>query len=363
MKFKPLWALGLTMLAASTQAFGGATLDRIEQKKELVGVLMESYPPFSFLNDQNQLDGFDVDVAKAVAQKLGVKLRLETPSWDVIAAGRWSGRYDICICSMTPSKARAEVFDFPVEYYASPAVIVVNAKDDRIHGAKDLSGKKVGLTSASSYESYLNKNLVIEGAEDTQLQYPFEEVQIAPYDTEPCQRGPGIDIGRVVILVAHEFVAGLPGDAIGKETETQRGRPQQGNLGGVSADEARAKLPGPRDIAEDIPKFLMVPATCLHVGGHGVRSAARQRGHSGVAKKNLFRRDGKFPQPVRFVGEDHGVRPPVVFSPSMSFQNPFSRPRCSSSSSMGRLERKRKSRMVFLWRTRFTRMPSGCFSK
>ncbi|WP_460926699.1 ABC transporter substrate-binding protein [Pseudomonas sp. MC6] len=184
MKFKPLLALGLTILAASTQAFAGATLDRIEQKKELVGVLMESYPPFSFLNDQNQLDGFDVDVAKAVADKLGVKLRLETPSWDVIAAGRWSGRYDICICSMTPSKARAEVFDFPVEYYASQAVIVVNAKDERIHDAKDLSGKKVGLTSASSYESYLNKNLVIEGAEDTQLQYPFEDVQIAPYDTD-----------------------------------------------------------------------------------------------------------------------------------------------------------------------------------
>ena len=156
MKLQPLLALGLTILAAATQAFGGATLDRVEQKRELVGVLMESYPPFSFLNDQNQLDGFDVDVAKAVADKLGVKLRLETPSWDVIAAGRWSGRYDICICSMTPSKARAEVFDFPVEYYASPAVIVVKAKDDRIHGAKDLSGKKVGLPR-SSYESYSTK--------------------------------------------------------------------------------------------------------------------------------------------------------------------------------------------------------------
>ena len=61
---------GLTILAASSQAFAGATLDRIEQKKELVGVLMESYAPFSFLNDQNQLDGFDVDVAKAGAENL-----------------------------------------------------------------------------------------------------------------------------------------------------------------------------------------------------------------------------------------------------------------------------------------------------
>lgn len=48
MKLQPLLALGLTILAASSQAFAGTTLDRIEQKKELVGVLMESYPPFSF---------------------------------------------------------------------------------------------------------------------------------------------------------------------------------------------------------------------------------------------------------------------------------------------------------------------------
>ncbi|TBU98656.1 amino acid ABC transporter substrate-binding protein [Stutzerimonas kirkiae] len=184
MKLHLLLAAGVAFLTASTQVLAGATLDRIEQKKELVGVLMESYPPFSFLNEENQLDGFDVDVAKAVADRLGVRLRLETPSWDVIAAGRWGGRYDICICSMTPSKARAEVFSFPVEYYASPAVIVVNAEDQRIHSARDLSGKKVGLTSASSYESYLQKNLVIEGAEDTPLEYPFDNVQIAPYDTD-----------------------------------------------------------------------------------------------------------------------------------------------------------------------------------
>ena len=116
MRFSSLLGAGLVLLATATQAFAGATLERVEARKEMVNLLMESYPPFSFLNDHNQLDGYDVDVAKAVADKLGVKLRLETPSWDVIAAGRWSGRYDICICSMTPSKARAEVFDFPVEY-------------------------------------------------------------------------------------------------------------------------------------------------------------------------------------------------------------------------------------------------------
>ena len=184
MKTIALLPFGLALLATCATAFAGPTLDRVTKKGEMTGVLMESYPPFSFLNDQNQLDGFDVDVAKAVAQRLGVKLKLETPSWDVIAAGRWSGRYDICVCSMTPSKARAEVFDFPVEYYQSPAVIVVNAKDNAIVEGKDLSGKKVGVISASTYEAYLNKDLVIEGAEDKPLKYPFDTVQIAPYDNE-----------------------------------------------------------------------------------------------------------------------------------------------------------------------------------
>ena len=184
MRLPALFATSILALSLSSQAMAGATLDRVESKKEMVNVLMESYPPFSFLNEKNELDGFDVDVAKAVAEKLGVKVRFETPSWDVISAGRWNGRYDICICSMTPSKVRAQVFDFPVVYYASPAVIVVNAKDDRIHSAKDLNGRKVGLTSASSYEIYLNKNLVIEGDEDHKIDYPFDVVQIVPYDTD-----------------------------------------------------------------------------------------------------------------------------------------------------------------------------------
>lgn len=80
MNYRALLGIGTVTLAASTQVLAGATLDRVQKNKELVNVLMESYPPFSFLNDKNELDGFDVDVAKAVAQKLGVKLRLETPS-------------------------------------------------------------------------------------------------------------------------------------------------------------------------------------------------------------------------------------------------------------------------------------------
>lgn len=217
MNLRAVVPLTLALLSVCSSAMAGATLDRINKKGEMTGVMMENYPPFSFLNDQNQLDGFDVDVAKAVASKLGVKLQLETPSWDVIAAGRWGGRYDVCICSMTPSQARAQVFNFPVEYYQSPAVIVVNAKDDSIKSAKDLSGKKVGVISASTYEAYLNKDLVIEGAEDKAISYPFESVQAAPYDNETVAfqdlaLGSGVRLDAMVtnLITAKERIAQDP---------------------------------------------------------------------------------------------------------------------------------------------------------
>ena len=183
MNLRTAAALSVTLLLASPAVFAGQTLDRITQSKLWVGVLMENYPPFSFLNEQNQLDGFDVDVTKAVAEKLGVKLKLETPSWEVIAAGRWNGRYDVCICSMTPSAARGQVFNFPFEYYASPAVVVVNVTDNSIKSPADLTGKKVGVGSASTYEAYLAKDLVIEGASKP-IVYPFKTVQAVPYDNE-----------------------------------------------------------------------------------------------------------------------------------------------------------------------------------
>jgi polar amino acid transport system substrate-binding protein len=177
-----LLALGLALLAGASQA--GTTLDRIQKNGELRGVLLESYPPYSFLNAQNQLDGFDVDVAKAVAKKLGVKLKLDTPSWEVIAAGNWGARWDICICSMTPNKERAQVLDFPVFYYNSPAVLVANAADSKTRSLKDLEGKKVAVQQGSSYESYLQKKLVIDAPAAVQPTYPFQRISIAPYDSE-----------------------------------------------------------------------------------------------------------------------------------------------------------------------------------
>ncbi len=175
-----------SLALVATVAQAGATLDRVMKTHTLVEVTDQSYPPFSFLNQNNEMDGFDIAVAKQIAKRLGVKMKVETPSWEVITAGHWHGRYDVCVCSMTPTRQRAQVLDFPVFYYGSPSTIVVNKDDNRIKSAADLSGKKVGVEAGTTYERYLDKKLVIDipGSKPMTFKYPFHNVDVVPYQSE-----------------------------------------------------------------------------------------------------------------------------------------------------------------------------------
>lgn len=178
-------ALALTATMALSQAsFAGEVLDRVMKNKVMIETTDRAYPPFSYIDEKGEVIGFDIDVAKEFAKRLGVDMKTETPSWEIITAGNWKGRWDICVCSMTPTKERAEVLDFVLQYYSAPAVVVVNTDNNDIKGAADLNGKKVGAQSGTTYEKYIMKGLVIDipGAET--VTYPFNELNPVPYDSE-----------------------------------------------------------------------------------------------------------------------------------------------------------------------------------
>jgi polar amino acid transport system substrate-binding protein len=195
-----LAAAALLAVCAPPGAAAGETLARVKRTGVLQDVLVDDYPPFGFIDDRNQLAGFDVDVAQAVANKLGVKLKLSTPGWETISAGRWHGRWDVCICSMSPTQERARVLDFPAQYYFSPAVLVVNSRDSRIRSIADISGKRVGVGTGSSYESYLHRALEIPGGQP--ISYPFHDVLAIPGDETVNFRnlslGPGVRLDAIV---------------------------------------------------------------------------------------------------------------------------------------------------------------------
>lgn len=184
MKPSPSSALALAFLCLLQSAHAGATLDRVRKKNVMVEAVSESYPPFSFLNDDNRMDGFDVDVAREIARRVGVALKVETPSWELLSAGPWRGRWDICVCSMTPDRQRAQVLDFVVPYYVSPAVLVTTAANTGPKTPADFANRRIGVEQASSYERYLHHELVMDAPGAKPLTYPLGQAVAVSYGNE-----------------------------------------------------------------------------------------------------------------------------------------------------------------------------------
>src|SRR5262249_17958696 len=166
-------------------AAASPTLDRIASRGRMGMAVDAAYPPLSFLKD-DQLQGFDIDVGREVARRLGVTLETVTPGWDIITAGHWNRRWDICIGSMAPTKTRAEVLDFPAVYYYAPAVLIVHKDNTWAAKPRDLSSRRIGVQAASTYERYLDKELVISVPGVAPLTFQIDNAKAVPYASDPA---------------------------------------------------------------------------------------------------------------------------------------------------------------------------------
>jgi polar amino acid transport system substrate-binding protein len=118
-----------------------------------------NYPPQSSVDKATgELVGFDVDVAKAMAEILGLQVKFENPAWATIPAGLNQGKYDVSIGSMTITPARQKNLDFTDPYYYTSGQIFVKQGGTQITGPSDLNGKKVGVGAATTYEQWLKDN-------------------------------------------------------------------------------------------------------------------------------------------------------------------------------------------------------------
>lgn len=210
-------AAGLAFPAAAQ------TLDQVLEEGVLVMSTDPEYPPQSSLDENNDFVGFDIGVGREIAERLGVDIEFVTPGWDVITAGNWSDRWDISVGSMTPTEARAEVLDFPAIYYYVPAALVVH-EDSGIDGVADVSGKAIGVGVATTYENYLNNDLVIDAQDVPPFEYQIDNPEIRTYDTDTLalddlRLGDGVRLDAVItalptIIEAQE--AGYPIEVVGE---------------------------------------------------------------------------------------------------------------------------------------------------
>ncbi|HET6595715.1 MAG TPA: transporter substrate-binding domain-containing protein [Anaerolineales bacterium] len=184
--------------AAATEA-PTDLLDAIKQRGYILVSTDPNYEPQSFLNTEGsrpddtkcpsdalttaEMQGFDVDVAKAIGDHLGVETCFATPSWDAITAGNWADKWDVSVGSMTITTARQQILDFSVPYYYTPAVIAVRA-DSGIADLAGLEGQALCVGTATTYEQWLNHDMEGLGLPESSIYAEAPNVTVVPLETD-----------------------------------------------------------------------------------------------------------------------------------------------------------------------------------
>ena len=163
-------ALALTAAVALGLATAPASAETVRIGTE------GAYPPFNFMDENGQLQGFDVDIAQALCEAAGFECEFIIQDWDGIIPGLLAEKYDAIVASMSITEERKQVVDFTNKYYQTPAkfvqrkgaghVIAEGVSADETIGNVDeitfdtdgLDGVVVGVQSATIHEAFLQDN-------------------------------------------------------------------------------------------------------------------------------------------------------------------------------------------------------------
>ena len=146
--------------AASSAASTGAAdqLAAIQANGKLVVALEGAWQPWSYHDESDTLVGYDVEVSRAIAEKLGVEPEYVESDWDSLFAGLDAGRFDIVCNGVEVTDERAKTYDFTTPYGYIHTALAVRKDNDEITSFEDLKGKTTANSLASTYmelaESY-----------------------------------------------------------------------------------------------------------------------------------------------------------------------------------------------------------------
>ena len=200
MKFTTLrrrFLLGtLSLLLGSSlfaPVFAADLLEDVKANGTLKVGLEGTYPPFNFQDENGQLTGFEVDLANALAEELGVKAEFQPTKWDGILAALESKRLDVVINQVTISEERKQKYDFSTPYTLSGIQALTRKADvDSIKSAADLAGKKVGVGLGTNYEQWLKENV--------------PQADIRTYDDDPT-KFQDLNVGRIDVILVDRLAA------------------------------------------------------------------------------------------------------------------------------------------------------------
>ena len=145
-------SIPLTLAAAmtlSTAVFAQDQLDQIKEKGKIVFAMEGTWAPWTYHDEDGNLTGYDTEVGRLIAEKLGVEAEFVEGEWDGLFAGLDSRRYDAVINGVEVTEERAEKYDFTDPYAFIRTALVVKDDNEEIVSFEDLEGK----TTANSFNS------------------------------------------------------------------------------------------------------------------------------------------------------------------------------------------------------------------
>ena len=146
-------------VAIATMGVGAPTIaaaDELEaiQAAGVIRIAMSgAYPPFNFVNDQNEVVGFDPAIGREIARRMGLEVEIVTTAWDGIIAGLLTNRYDAIVGSMSITEERDQVLDFVGPYYTTRRAIFT-LPDSGITSVSQLGDKVLGVTLGETHEEW-----------------------------------------------------------------------------------------------------------------------------------------------------------------------------------------------------------------
>ena len=146
-----LAVLMLASLLTITVSADQDLLVKIQERGTIIIGLEGDWAPWSFVDENDQLMGFDVEVARAIAAKLGVEAEIIPGEWDGLFAGMDAGRYDIVVNGVEVTPERTEKYDFADPYAYIRTALIVRGDNETIKTFEDLKGKKTANSIASTY--------------------------------------------------------------------------------------------------------------------------------------------------------------------------------------------------------------------
>jgi polar amino acid transport system substrate-binding protein len=153
--FTTTLAAGLAVVIAglAPQAAGADDLEAIKSAGEIKIAMSGAYPPFNFVNDKNEVVGFDADIGKEIARRIGVEGKIVTTAWDGIIAGLLASKYDTIVGSMTITDQRKQAVDFVGPYYHAGRGVFV-PESSTAQTLDDLKDKTIGVTLGETHEKW-----------------------------------------------------------------------------------------------------------------------------------------------------------------------------------------------------------------